>query len=100
MLTDPVAEYPHNPDEAITGGFVYRGSQLPLLAGQYVCADYVSGRLFHFDAATSAASTLTMTSSGDSGLNPSAFAEDVNGELYLLDYSGGGFYRLLVGLGA
>jgi glucose/arabinose dehydrogenase len=100
MLTDPVAEYPHSPDEAITGGFVYRGSQLPLLAGQYVCADYVSGRLFHFDAATSAAATLTMTSSGDSGFNPSAFGEDVNGELYLLDYSGGGFYRLFVGLGA
>ncbi len=96
MLTDPVAEYPHSPDEAITGGFVYRGSQFPALAGQYVCGDYVSGHLFHFDAATSAAATLTMTSSGNSGINPSAFAEDANGELYLLDYSGGGFYQLTV----
>jgi glucose/arabinose dehydrogenase len=96
MLTEPVAEYPHSPDEAITGGFVYRGSLYPALVGQYVCADYVSGRLFHFDAATSAAATLTMTSSGSSGINPSAFAEDANGELYLLDYSGGGFYQLTV----
>jgi glucose/arabinose dehydrogenase len=100
MLTDPIAEYPHSPDEAITGGFVYRGSQFPALAGQYVCGDYVSGRLFHFDAAASASATLTMTSSGSSGLNPSAFAQDANGELYLLDYGGGGFYQLVVLLGA
>ncbi len=100
MVTDPVAEYPHSPDEAITGGFVYRGSLYPALAGQYVCADYISGRLFHFDAATSASSTLTMASSGSSGINPSALAEDANGELYLLDYSGGGFYQLVLLPGA
>jgi glucose/arabinose dehydrogenase len=95
-LTDPVAEYPHSPDEALTGGFVYRGSQFPALVGQYVCGDYVSGRLFHFSASASASTTLTMTSSGTSGVNPSAFAEDASGELYLLDYSRGGFYQLVV----
>jgi glucose/arabinose dehydrogenase len=95
-LTDPVAEYPHNPDEAITGGFVYRGSMYPALAGQYVCADYVSGRLFHFAASTSSTSTLSMVSSGLSNINPSALGEDVTGELYLVDYSGGGVYQLTV----
>jgi hypothetical protein len=35
-----------------------------------------------------------MVSSGLSNINPSAFGEDVTGELYLVDYSGGGFYRL------
>ena len=49
---------------------------------------------------SSASATLTMTSSGSSGINPSAFAEDANGELYLLDYSGGGFYQLTVLPGA
>jgi glucose/arabinose dehydrogenase len=95
-LTDPVAEYPHDPDESITGGFVYRGSKNPALAGHYVCADYVSGRLFDFTASTSSTSTLRMASSGLSNINPSAFAVDVTGELYVVDYSGGGFYQLTV----
>jgi glucose/arabinose dehydrogenase len=94
-LTDPVAEYPHNPEIAVTGGFVYRGSLYPALIGQYVCADYGSGRLFHFDAATSASSTLEMTSAGSSGITPSAFAQGVDGELYLLDYGSGGIYALV-----
>lgn len=93
-LTDPVAEYPHNPEIAITGGFVYRGSRYPALVGQYVCADYGSGRLFHFDAATSANATLEMSAAGSSGLSPSAFAEGVDGELYLLDFASGGMYAL------
>ena len=94
-LTDPVAEYAHGPEIAITGGFVYRGSAYPALVGQYVCADYGSGRLFHFSAATSANSTLEMTAAGSSGINPSAFAQGADGELYLLDYGGGGIYALV-----
>ena len=93
-LTDPVAEYPHDPEQAITGGFVYRGSIYPQLVGQYVCADYASGRLFHFAADTSSTSTLAMESSDLSGITPSSFGQDQNGELYLLDYGGGGIYQL------
>ena len=94
-LVDPVAEYPHNPEIAVTGGFVYRGSAYPDLVGQYVCADYGSGKLFHFDAATSASSTLEMTGSGSSGINPSAFAQGMDGELLLLDYGSGAIYALV-----
>ena len=93
-LTDPVAEYPHDPEQAITGGFVYRGSMFPALAGQYVCADYASGRLFHFAANTASTSTLTMVSSDLSSITPSAFGVDVAGELYVVDYGGGGLYQL------
>lgn len=95
-LTEPVAEYPHAPDESITGGFVYRGSMNPAIAGHYVCADFISGRLFHFPADTSSTSTLEMTSSGLSNISPSALGEDFSGELYLVDYAGGGFYQLTV----
>ena len=94
-LTDPVAEYPHNPEIAITGGFVYRGSLYPALVGQYVCADYGSGRMFYFDAATSAFSTLEMNSAGSSNINSSAFAQGVDGELHLLDYRSGGIFALV-----
>lgn len=95
-FTDPVAEYPHDPDQSITGGFVYRGSMHAALAGHYVCADFVSGNLFQFPADTPSTSTLAMTSSGPSNISPSAFGEDANGELYVLDYAGGGIYQLTV----
>ena len=94
-LVDPVAEYPHNPEIAVTGGFVYRGSVYRSLVGQYVCADYGTGKLFHFDAATSASSTLAITGADRSGINPSAFAEGTDGELYLLDYGSGTMYALV-----
>jgi glucose/arabinose dehydrogenase len=97
-LTEPVAEYPHNPDESITGGFVYRGSLNPAIAGQYVFGDFVSGRLFHLDAATSASTTVEITEGVSSGLAPAAFAADVNGELYVVDYNGG-LYLLAAHLG-
>jgi hypothetical protein len=37
-----------------------------------------------------------MVSSGLSNINPSAFGADATGEQYLLDYTGGGLYRLTV----
>jgi glucose/arabinose dehydrogenase len=42
-LIDPVAEYTHTQiGVAVVGGFVYRGSAIPDLAGQYVFADFSS----------------------------------------------------------
>jgi hypothetical protein len=40
-LIGPVAEYTHTQiGVAVVGGFVYRGSAIPALAGQYVFADF------------------------------------------------------------
>ena len=52
-LTDPSQNTPTIRTRAITGGFVYRGSKHPAIAGEYVFGDYVSGRLFHISGATS-----------------------------------------------
>ncbi|MDX2140385.1 MAG: PQQ-dependent sugar dehydrogenase [Chloroflexota bacterium] len=46
-LTFPVVEYPHdNGNCSITGGYVYRGTELPELDGRYVFADHCSGWLW------------------------------------------------------
>jgi glucose/arabinose dehydrogenase/plastocyanin/Cu/Zn superoxide dismutase len=51
----PIAQYGHGEGVAIIGGYVYRGTQVPSLAGRYVFGDWgtfgaPSGRLFYLDA--------------------------------------------------
>ena len=46
----PVAQYDHDEGNAVSGGFVYRGSAIPELQGLYVFTDVQRGRLFAFDA--------------------------------------------------
>ena len=79
----------------MTGGFVYRGTAIAGLQGRYVFADFVSGRLWHIAVDTQP--TLRVTGGTPTGLNISSFGEDVAGELYVLDHSGGGIYRLTTG---
>jgi len=49
-LTLPIAEYGRNMGKSISGGYVYRGQDLPNLYGKYIYADYISGRFWHLDA--------------------------------------------------
>lgn len=44
-LTDPICQYGRDVGASVTGGIVHRGSPLPELAGAYVFADFVSGRI-------------------------------------------------------
>ncbi|GAB3518112.1 PQQ-dependent sugar dehydrogenase [Emticicia fontis] len=77
---------------SVTGGFVYRGKKLPDLVGKYVFGDYVSGKLWSIRYNGSKA-----TDSGDKIANVSsisAFGEDANKELYILNYSSGKVYTL------
>ncbi len=47
-LTFPVYEYSHAEGCSITGGYVYRGDELPQLKGHYFFADYCRGELRSF----------------------------------------------------
>lgn len=44
--TYPVALYDHDEGNAISGGFVYTGTDIPLLTGKYIFGDIVNGRVF------------------------------------------------------
>lgn len=95
-LTLPVAEYTHSEGCSITGGYVYRGSALPQLSGQYVFADYCSGRIWALDAAAAlSAGSAEPTQYGKVPINPTSFGEDEAGELYLVN-AAGKIYRLIV----
>jgi glucose/sorbosone dehydrogenase len=47
----PAAAYGHGDGDAISGGFVYRGSLMPQLTDKYVFGDITTGRLFYADLA-------------------------------------------------
>ena len=92
-LLPPIAEYGRTEGASVTGGYVYRGSAIPGLAGRYVFADFVSGRLFNIASDTQP--TLTVTGGVETGLNISSFGEGVDGELYVVHYIPGQLYRVV-----
>jgi glucose/arabinose dehydrogenase len=88
--TRPLLEYSHaaNGRCAITGGYVYRGTAIPALAGWYVYGDYCSGEVWAVPStAASHAAPVRLLGSG-SGRLISGFGQDDAGELYLCDLSG------------
>lgn len=85
-LLPPVAEYGRGTGRSITGGYVYRGSAIPALAGRYVFGDFVSGRIFNIPSGTRP--TVTVSGGLESGLGISSFGEGADGELYVVAYSG------------
>ena len=91
-FTEPHAEYGHSVGQSVTGGFVYRGSDVPDLVGWYVFGDFVSGRVFAFEQ--DAAAGVTPDELLDTGLSIVSFAEDNDGELYILDYGVGTIHKV------
>lgn len=91
--TVPITDYGRSLGSSITGGYVYRGQRFPWLNGVYFYADFGSGKLFAAWKSSSGSSFATAFIR-DTGYNVSSFGEDVNGELYVVDYTNNTIYRL------
>ena len=50
QLVQPVAQYSHDNGCSVTGGYVYRGNEVPRLRGRYVFGDYCSGTIWSMPA--------------------------------------------------
>ncbi len=89
--TPPVFYYDHTVGQAITGGYVYRGTSEGL-QGQYFYADEVNGKVFtlRFDGTNwvSTERTAQITPSAGAINNPTSFGEDGRGNLYISDFDG------------
>jgi glucose/arabinose dehydrogenase len=92
-LEQPVATYTHAEGCSVTGGYVYRGSRYPSLAGVYLFADYCSGTIWGFDAARASPSQPVELLSTDRAL--SSFGVDRAGELYVTDLAAGELLRIV-----
>ena len=91
QTSPPVAEYGRSVGRSITGGYVYRGSAQPRLAGRYIFADFISGTLFSIPADQQP--TLRVSAGSPTNLSISSFGESVGGEIFVVDYQGG-LYRV------
>jgi glucose/arabinose dehydrogenase len=117
-LTDPIKgtlgtlQYDHGDGISITGGFVYRGDDVPELYGKYVFGDLalrnapprVDGRLFYADLTTGIINEFLIPEFANgrlpNGLTVHGFGQDTTGELYALvtntaaNGTGGIVYRI------
>lgn len=93
-LTPPIFEYPSSGAAhcSITGGFVYKGAGIPALRGVYVYADYCSGVIWGLRG--SQAGVTEHLEIASAGFSISSFAQDNDGELYVIEY-GGAIHKLV-----
>ncbi len=93
-LVDPIKVYDRAAGQSVTGGYVYRGRAIPGLTGIYLYADYLSGNVWGLECAGNGQPVTFDALLFKAPFNVSSFGEDHEGELYLLDYSGGRVLRL------
>ena len=92
----PVTEYKHSSGRcSISGGYVYRGNDVAQLNGGYVFGDYCTGEIWVVNSTASVDSPRHLLL--DTGLTISSFGERPNGELFVLDHSGGRIYAIVQG---
>ncbi len=87
----PLVEYAHTTgNQAIIGGFVYRGSAIPALVGAYLFADYGTGNIFVIpDIYNVSATTMNPTPAlPQSNVSVVGFSQDENNELYVIMFGG------------
>lgn len=94
-LIDPVWEYDHQVGKSITGGNVYRGDRVKALAGKYVYADYVSGKIWALDYDADTKAVKGNYNIPSKGLPITSFGEDEKGDVYFMGVApdGKGIFR-------
>ena len=84
-FTPPIYEYGRSEGASVTGGYVYRGTQMPSLFGTYVYGDFVSGSVWSLGY--SGSSVLFNTAIGTTS-QLASFGEGNDAELFLVSRSG------------
>jgi glucose/arabinose dehydrogenase len=91
----PVFDYEHNAagGYSITGGYVYRGLEHPILKGYYICIDFATGNIW----------LIKQDGTGEFIVNPqtvnklgnvTSFGEAEDGSLYVAQLSSGILYKI------
>jgi uncharacterized repeat protein (TIGR03806 family) len=102
-ILKPVVEHSHADFRSITGGFVYHGRRLPQLRDHYVYGDFDTGRIWAYhpgvlkDPATGASFKIPRfhRELARTTYRIVSFGEDQAGEIYMVDFTGGGLHQLV-----
>ena len=90
-MTLPVYEYDHDDGCSVTGGHVYRGTEIPDVVGHYFFADFCEGWVRSLRPGTGSPQVVEWDL-GDLG-EITSFGEDAAGEIYIVS-ARGRVYRL------
>jgi glucose/arabinose dehydrogenase len=99
-LVLPVDVYGRTVGQSVTGGYVYRGSGVPGLRGQYIYADYATKHIFRFrmqDGQVADRVEITdqiVAPGGGDVENIASFGTDNAGEVYIVAFEPGAVYRI------
>lgn len=98
---DPTYEYGHGPGRcSITGGVAYRGDELPELQGRYLFSDLCERSILALDVESGddpVESTVLSVGEDDAIPQFVGFAEDAEGEVYVMALGPGTIFRLAAG---
>jgi putative heme-binding domain-containing protein len=94
-ISPPAVAHSHTESRSISGGEVYTGKRLKSLTGAYIYGDYVTGKIW--SARHDGKRLLESKELVDTTLQIICFGTDHDGELYVVDYVGGGLHRLVPG---
>jgi len=91
---DPIFDYDRlQGDATVIGGYVYHGTNIAALAGNYVFGDFISGRIWSLAQNGQGQWVRTFLVNAGGG-DLAGFGQDANGELYVAKYSSGAVARL------
>jgi uncharacterized repeat protein (TIGR03806 family) len=90
---DPVHDYGRTLGVSVTGGYVYRGSAMPGLVGNYLFADYGSGIIWRL--VPNGSGGFTSEQLLDTTLGIVSFGQGNDGELYVVDINAGGLHKIV-----
>jgi glucose/arabinose dehydrogenase len=90
-MIPPIFKYSHEVGQSITGGTIYKGSEIPELYGTYIYGDFMSGQIWSLEMPQNKKAKNTRLATG----TPlSSIGTDARGELYFLALHEGKIYQL------
>jgi uncharacterized repeat protein (TIGR03806 family) len=92
-FVQPLVEHPHSDFRSITGGYVWNSNRLPELKGHYIYGDYDTGRLWALQY--EGGKVIVNRQLADTQIRIVEFAQDSAGEVYLVDFAGGGLHKIV-----
>ena len=90
-MAPPVMVYPNAGKGSVTGGYVYRGSEVPSLYGTYIFADYEQDTIYLLPTEGSPPEGPALNTPD----SVAGFGQDAEGEVYVLGLMTGTIYRFV-----